>query len=185
MTEKEKMLLSKLFLSNDMELKNDKKQVQQLLKMYNALMPYESEERCNIISQIVLRIGKNSSIYPPFYCDYGYNILIGENSFINVNCVILDVVNVTIGNYVLIGPNVTICTATHPKNVSQRERGYVYGLPIIINDHVWIGAGCIINPGIEIGKNSIIGAGSVVTNNIPQGVIAVGNPCKVIKKIKS
>lgn len=185
MTEKETMLLNELFLSDDKELKEDRKRVQQLLKIYNALMPYESEERSNIISQIISKIGKNSSIYPPFYCDYGYNIVLGENSFINTNCVILDVVNVLIGNHVLIGPNVTICTATHPIDISQRKEGYVYGWPIIISDNVWIGAGSIINSGIKIDENSIIGSGSVITHDIPNNVIAVGNPCKVIKRIQS
>lgn len=185
MTQKECMLNGDLFFPNDDDLKKDRKKVQQILQVFNLLMPFETKKRFDTISKIVYKIGTNSSVYPPFYCDYGYNIIIGEHSFINVNCVILDVNNVMIGNNVLIGPNVTITSATHPINKTQREKGYVYGLPIVINDNVWLGAGSIINPGVTIGKNAIIGSGSIVTTDIPPNVIAVGNPCRIKEKIES
>lgn len=120
---------------------------------------------------------------PPFFCDYGYNISVGNNVFINFNCTILDVTPVVIGDHVLIGPSVSLYAATHPTNWTLRSSGLENGAPITIGNHVWIGAGTVICPGVNIGDRSLIGAGSVVTKNIPADVVAAGNPCRVIRKL--
>lgn len=120
---------------------------------------------------------------PPFHCDYGKNIEVGENFFANYNCIILDVAKVTIGKNVMFAPNVSIYTAGHPIHPDSRNSGYEYGIPVTIGDNVWIGGSVVINPGVTIGNNVVIGSGSVVTKDIPDNVIAVGNPCRVIREI--
>ena len=128
-------------------------------------------------------MGKEFYIEPPFHCDYGYNISIGQNFYSNYNCTILDCAQVTIGNNVLFGPNVSLFTAGDPIHPAPRNEGIEYAFPITIGNNVWIGGGVIVNPGITIGDNVVIGSGSVVTKDIPSNVIAVGNPCKVLKEI--
>lgn len=127
--------------------------------------------------------GDNLWIQPPFYCDYGTNIITGEGVFFNFNCVVLDVMEVNIGSKTMFGPNVQIYTATHPLDYKIRNTGLEYAKPITIGENVWVGGSVVICPGITIGDNSIIGAGSVVTKSIPANVIAAGNPCKVIRNL--
>lgn len=157
--------------------------VQKKLRRYNRLMPGESSKRKCLIHQIIPDAGENCSIYPPFFCDYGCNIHIGDNFFANVGCTILDAFPIIIGDNVMIGPHTVISAASHPVDPAVRGSGVICGLPIIIEDNVWIGANCTINPGVTIGKNSVIGSGSVVTHNISPNVVAAGNPCKHIKNI--
>jgi maltose O-acetyltransferase len=123
-------------------------------------------------------------IEPPFYCDYGSNITLGDKVYFNFNCIILDIAPVVIGSGVMFGPAVQIYTATHPLNAAERNSGLEFGLPISIGDDVWVGGGAIICPGVKIGARSVIGAGSVVTKDIPEDVLAVGNPCRVIRAIE-
>lgn len=125
----------------------------------------------------------NAFISPPFYCDYGTHIKVGKNFSANFNCTILDVGTVTIGDNCMLGPNVAIYTAGHPVHPEARNSGYEYGIPVTIGDNVWIGGSSVITPGITIGSNTVIGAGSVVTRDIPEGVVAAGNPCKVIRAV--
>ena len=132
---------------------------------------------------ILGKAGKNVKIMSPFSCDYGRHIEVGDNFFANYNCVILDVAKVTIGDNVMLAPNVTISTAGHPVHPTSRNSGYEYGIPITIGDNVWLGANVMINPGVTIGNNVVIGSGSVVTKDIPNNVIAVGNPCRVLRAI--
>ncbi|WP_029902268.1 sugar O-acetyltransferase [Prevotella sp. 10(H)] len=184
MTEKEKAAKGLLYNANyDKEIISDREKAKEILYHYNHLHPSKTEERQQIIRGLLKSAGKEFIIEPPFYCDYGYNIEIGENFFSNMNLVILDGAMVTIGSNVFIAPNVGIYTAGHPFDVQQRNEGLEYAYPVTIGDNVWIGAGVNILPGVNIGSNTVIGAGSVVSKDIPEGVLAVGNPCRVIRKI--
>ena len=150
---------------------------------YNNLSPERWNERPALLKKILGKTGESINIQPPFRCDYGYNIEVGENFFANYNLIVLDVGKVRIGNNVQIAPNVAIYTAGHPIHPDSRNSGYEYGIDIEIGDNVWIGGNTCIMPGVKIGKNVVIGGGSVVTKDIPDNMIAVGNPCKVIREI--
>lgn len=150
---------------------------------YNLCRPDKKEEMCKMIKDILGKTGENISIMQPFHCDYGKNIEVGENFFANYNAVILDVGKVTIGKNVMFAPNVSIYTAGHPIHPDSRNSGYEYGIPVTIGDNVWVGGNVVINPGVTIGNNVVIGSGSVVTKDIPDNMIAVGNPCTVIREI--
>lgn len=183
MTEKEKMISGKPYLAFEKELSNERHHAKVLVHDFNNLHPNEKEKRNNIIKELLGKTGDNFYIEPPFRCDYGYNIEIGDNFYTNYNCVILDCAKVKIGNNVLLAPNVGIYTAGHPIHYEFRNTGYEYAFPITIGDNVWVGANTVINPGVTIGDNCVIGSGSVVTKDIPANSIAVGNPCKVIREI--
>jgi len=183
MTEKEKMLSGKPYKGFNDELVKERQDTKEVLYDFNLLRPSEIEKRNEWIGKLFGRVGKEFYIEPPFRCDYGYNISIGENFYSNYNCTILDCAQVTIGNDVLFGPNVSLFTAGHPIHSVPRNEGIEYAFPITIGNNVWIGGGVIVNPGITIGDNVVIGSGSVVTKDIPPNVIAVGNPCKVLKEI--
>jgi len=150
---------------------------------YNHLPPERWEERTELIKNILGSTGENVHIEEPFHCDYGSNIEVGENFFANYNLTVLDVGKVTIGDNAQIAPNVSIYTAGHPVHPDSRNSGYEYGIDISIGDNVWIGGNTCILPGVHIGNNVVIGAGSVVTKDIPDNMIAVGNPCRVIREI--
>lgn len=150
---------------------------------YNLLRPDEPEKMVTMIKNIFGKTGDNIFVETPFHCDYGKNIKVGNNFFVNYNCTILDVGEVIIGENVQFAPNVSIYTAGHPIHPQSRNSGYEYGIRVTIGDNVWIGGSVVINPGVKIGNNAVIGSGSVVTKDIPDNVIAVGNPCKVIRKI--
>lgn len=153
------------------------------IREYNLLRPDEPEKRDVLIRSILGHAGENVHIEPPFYCDYGKNITVGKNFYSNFNCTILDVGKVVIGDNVMFAPNVAIYTAGHPIHPDSRNSGYEYGIGITIGDNVWIGGNVVVNPGVTIGNNVVIGSGSVVTKDIPDNVIAVGNPCKVVREI--
>ncbi|URZ17847.1 sugar O-acetyltransferase [Clostridium felsineum] len=150
---------------------------------YNLLRPDELNKIKESIKDILGKTGEEISIEQPFHCDYGKNIEVGNNFFANYNCTILDVGKVIIGENVMFAPNVSIYTAGHPIHPESRNSGYEYGIDVIIGDNVWVGGSVVINPGVKIGNNVVIGSGSVVTKDIPDNVIAVGNPCKVIREI--
>ncbi len=179
------MLSGELYNAQDEELTKERVRARLLLKKLNDSAEDQVEERKQILNELIPAAGKNVQIQPPFYCDYGYNIEMGDEVFFNFNCVVLDVAPVKIGSRVLFGPNVQIYTATHPLNHRERAAGLESGQPITIGDDVWIGGSAIINPGVEIGDHTVIGAGSVVTKNIPAGVFAAGNPCKIIRQLNS
>jgi len=136
-----------------------------------------------LIRRILGKAGGNIHIEAPFRCDYGWNIEVGNNFYANYNCIILDVGKVVIGDNVMFAPNVSILTAGHPIHPTPRNSGYEYGIPITIGDNVWIGGNVVVNPGVTIGNNTVIGSGSIVTKNIPDNVVAVGNPCQVVRQI--
>ncbi len=181
-TEKEKMLAGELYLSEDEELVKDRLKAKKLCHQYNNLNP-ESKEEKKAILQELFQTEQAPYIEPDFYCDYGYNIKIGENFYANHNCVFLDVNTITIRDNVMLGPAVQIYTATHPLEAEARNSGRELGFPIVIGNNVWIGGGAVIQPGVKIGDNAVIGAGAVVTKDIPANVFAGGNPARVIKEI--
>ena len=184
MTEKEKARLGLLYDANyDEELLAERRRCKELCFQFNQLSPLKELEHKEIIGKLFGKTKENFCVTAPFYCDYGYNIEIGENFYSNHNLVILDGAKVEIGDNVFIAPNCCITTAGHPINIDERNRGLEYAYPIKIGNNVWIGAGANILPGVTIGDNVTIGAGSVVNKSIPANSIAVGNPCKVIKTI--
>ena len=150
---------------------------------YNNLPPEAEKEQDELIKEILGKTGENVHIEAPFHCDYGYNIEVGENFFANYNLTVLDVGKVKIGKNAQIAPNVSIYTAGHPIHPDSRNSGYEYGIEVTIGDNVWIGGNVCIMPGVTVGDNVVIGAGSVVTKDIPDSVIAVGNPCRVVRAI--
>lgn len=182
-SEKQKMLAGELYDANDKELMADRTKTRLLLKAFNEVGEDRMEERNGILRQLIPHGGAGLYIQPPFYADYGYNISTGDKVFFNFNCVILDVCAVRIGSRAMFGPAVQIYTATHPLNHIERASGLEYAKPITIGDDVWVGGGAVICPGVTIGNRSVIGAGSVVTKNIPDDVFAAGNPCKVIRAL--
>ncbi|WP_034867780.1 sugar O-acetyltransferase [Clostridium lundense] len=181
-TEKEKMLAGDLYYDGDEELIKERDYARNLTFEFNHTNPAEKEKKQKILKKLIVSKG-SIRIEAPFNCDYGYNIEVGENFFANYGCTILDVTKVTIGDNVLLAPNVQIYTACHPIDPAERLTGKEYAKPIVIGNNVWIGGGTIICPGVKIGDNVTIGAGSVVTKDIPNNVVAVGNPCKVIRNI--
>lgn len=150
---------------------------------YNNLPPEAEKEQEELIKEILGKTGENVHIEAPFHCDYGYNIEVGEDFFANYNLTVLDVGKVRIGKNAQIAPNVSIYTAGHPIHPESRNSGYEYGIEVTIGDNVWIGGNVCIMPGVTVGDNVVIGAGSVVTKDIPDSVIAVGNPCRVVRAI--
>ncbi len=183
MTEKEKMLKGMLYIANDEELEQDNLKAQMLTYEYNNTTVMDSERRKKIQKELFKHIGRNPVIIPTFRCDYGSNISIGDNFFANYDCIIIDVCDVTIGNNVFFAPRVCVFTAAHPIDAEIRNTLLEYGKPITIGDNVWIGGNTVINPGVTIGSNVVIGSGSVVTKDIPDNVVAAGNPCKILRNI--
>lgn len=183
-SEKQKMLAGEWYDAMDTELVADRQRARGLLQQLNATLGTDVPGRVEILTAL---FGKQTdvTIQPPFYCDYGSNISLGSRVFINFNCVILDVASVIVGDRVLLGPNVQIYAATHPLQSRGRQQGREAGRPVRIGDDVWIGGGAIICPGVSIGACSVIGAGSVVTRDIPEYALAAGNPAKVKRSLKA
>lgn len=180
-TDKEKMLTGELYLAFCDELVQERDRTKEVLFEYNNLPPSATQRRTELLKQFFGSTGQQLLVEQPFRCDYGYNIHVGENFYSNMGCTILDEAKVTFGNNVLLAPNVSIYTAGHEVNVARRVAGWEYAYPVTIGNNVWIGGNVVILPGVTIGDNSIIGGGSVVTKSIPANVIAVGNPCKVLR----
>jgi maltose O-acetyltransferase len=177
-----KMLAGELYNPLDPELVRARNEARDLCQDLNASREKDQEVRRRILVRLFGTGGESVWMQPPFYCDYGSNILLGERIFFNFNCVVLDVCQVKIGDFTLFGPAVQIYTATHPMNAELRRK-QEFGKPIEIGSGVWVGGGAMICPGVRIGSKSVIGAGSVVTRDIPDGVFAAGNPCRVIREI--
>jgi maltose O-acetyltransferase len=183
-TEKQKMLDGELYNALDKELSDDRTTTRLLIKKLNETAENEPELRAEALKQLIPHAAEELWIQPPFFCDYGYNIKIGKKVFFNFNCIVLDVTYVTIGDRTMFGPAVQIYTATHPLDFKERASGLEYAKPINIGEDVWVGGGTIICPGVTIGDRTVIGAGSVVTKDLPSDVFAAGNPCKVIRNLK-
>lgn len=184
MTEKDKMGRQMLYDANyDKELINDRIAAKELCFEYNSTRPSDGEKQKELLTRLLGKTQENFCITAPFWCDYGYNIEIGENFYANHNLVILDGAKVTFGNNVFIAPNCGFHTAGHPIDAERRNKGLEYAYPISVGNDVWIGAGVQVMPGVTIGSNVVIGGGSVVVKDIPDNSVAVGNPCKVIRPI--
>ena len=181
-TEWEKMLAGELYDALDPHLVTARNRARDLCQVLNATRESDQDLRRSICERLFGNGGQTVWMQPPFYCDYGTNIELGERVFFNFNCVVLDVCRVTIGDYTLFGPAVQILTPLHPLNADLRRK-QEYGKPITVGSDVWVGGGALILPGVRIGSKTVIGAGSVVTRDIPDGVFAAGNPCRVIREI--
>jgi len=181
-TEREKMLAGELYDPMDPELCAARDRARDLCQDLNATREAQQDQRRRILCALFGAGGDSAWMQPPFFCDYGSNIYLGERVFFNFNCVVLDVAEVRIGDFTLFGPSVQIYTATHPLNAELRRK-QEFAKPITIGSDVWVGGAAILCPGITIGSRSVIGAGSVVTRDIPEGVFAAGNPCRVIREL--
>lgn len=182
-SEKEKMLSGELYDPLDAQLSDERRRARLLFKALNDTRDDEQDERARLIKELIPASGEGTWIEPPFYCDYGSNITLGDKVFFNFNCVVLDVAPVLIGSRVLFGPAVQIYAATHPLSASERRTGLELGKRVEIGNDVWVGGGAIICPGVRIGARAVIGAGSVVTKDVPEGALAAGNPCRVIRQV--
>ncbi len=183
MTEREKMLAGKLYRVMDPALRKEHHHAKKMTRILNATLETEEERRRQLVKEIFAEAGEGSYVEPPFFCDYGIHTRVGKNFYANYNCYILDVCDVTIGDNVMLAPNVGIYAASHPIDPVVRASGLEIGKPVTIGDNVWIGGHSCICPGVTIGSNVVIGAGSVVCKDIPDNVVAAGNPCKVIRPI--
>jgi len=176
-SEKQKMLAGEMYRV-DAELAADQAVTKAWLVRYNAALAQPVSERHKLLSERLAHVGKGAVIRPPFFCDYGYNIRLGDGVFLNFDCVILDVVEVAIGDRTQIGPAVQIYAADHPRDAATRKSGVEFGKPVRIGSDAWIGGGAIILPGVTIGDGAVIGAGSVVTRNVAEGAHVMGNPAR-------
>ena len=183
MNHKERMLAGLPYLANQDGLQEERMKAQELLYRYNQLPPQRWGEQRELLEQLLGEVGENTTMLPPVRCDYGKQIFVGKDVFINYNLTVLDVCQVTIGDRTLIGPNVSIYAAAHPIDPGDRATGWEYGAEVHIGKDVWIGGSCSILAGVTIGDGAVVGAGSVVTRDIPPNTIAVGNPARVLREI--
>lgn len=183
MTEKEKMLSQRLYQPSDEQLQNDAARSRRITRLFNSTTEEQKDYRTQLLKELFGSTGERIYIEPPFRCDYGSNTYIGDNFYANFDCIILDVAAVVIGDNCMFGPRVCLFTPGHPIDAEVRNSYVEYGKEIHIGDNVWIGGNTVINPGVTVGNNVVIGSGSVVTKDIPDNVVAAGNPCKVIRPI--
>lgn len=183
MTPMEKMLNQKLYFCTDEEMASRQEAALEILYDFNQTRPSEKEKRQKLLQKLLAEVGEGCYIEPPLHANWGCYTHLGHHVYANFNLTLVDDTHIWIGDSVMIGPNVTIATAAHPILPALRKKAAQYNLPVRIGDNVWIGAGAIILPGVTIGENSVIGAGSVVTKDIPANVVAVGNPCRVLRPI--
>ncbi|UUX97573.1 sugar O-acetyltransferase [Aquabacterium sp. J223] len=182
-TELEKMLAGEPYQPLDPDLVARRQRARQLCQALNTGAEADTDERRRLAQSLFGRGGDSVWLQPPFFCDYGANIELGERVFFNVNCVVLDVCRVRIGDFTLFGPAVQVYTALHPMDAARRRREE-FGRPVDIGSDVWVGGGAIVLPGVRIGSRAVIGAGSVVTRDVPDGVFAAGNPCRVVRELE-
>ncbi|MGY1845400.1 sugar O-acetyltransferase [Modestobacter sp. SYSU DS0875] len=182
-TMRERMLAGDLYIADDPELAAENTRAQQLTHRYNTMDPTDGAARREVLEQLLAAFGPGSELRPPFRCDYGHQTSVGARTFANFGLVVLDVARVTIGDDVQLGPNVQLLTATHPVEPAPRRDKWEGSAPIVIADNVWLGGGVIVCPGVTIGENTVVGAGAVVTRDLPANVVAVGNPARVVREI--
>jgi maltose O-acetyltransferase len=180
---KERMLRGELYLAGDPELAADHARAQDLLERYDATPHAAQDERDRLLRELLGEVGEGVVVKPPFRCDYGRHISIGDRTFVNYGCVLLDVAAIRIGSACQLATNVQLLTATHPVDPEPRRLGWEYAEPITLGDNVWLGGGAIVCPGVTIGDDTVVGAGAVVTRDLPAGVVAVGNPARVLREI--
>ncbi len=183
-SEKEKLHTGELYLPGDSEIMREQTKSLELLYEFNATRPTELDKREKLLSKMFAEIGKNCYIEPPLHANWGgRHIHFGQSVFVNFNFTAVDDTHIFVGDYTMLGPNVTIATAGHPILPELRQQGYQFNMPVRIGKNCWLGAGVIVLPGVTVGDNTVIGAGSIVTKDIPANVVAVGNPCKILRKI--
>ena len=180
---RERMKDGRLYFCTDEEIASEQLQCLELLYDYNQTRPTEQTKRCELLKVLLAEVGENCYIEPPLHANWGRNTHLGNNVYANFNLTLVDDTDIYIGDAVMIGPNVTIATAGHPVDPELRRKVAQFNIPVRIGNNVWIGAGAVILPGVTIGDDSVIGAGSIVTKDIPAGVVAVGNPCRVLRPI--
>ncbi len=183
-SEKEKMLRGELYLADDPELTAERQNARRITRLFNQSLETELDLRTRLLKELLGSTGENFYIEPTFRCDYGYNIMVGENFYANFDCVFLDVCPIRIGDHTQLGPGVHIYTATHPVHPYERAAGPEYGKSITIGNYVWIGGQAVVNPGVTIGDHVVIASGAVVTKDVPENVIVGGNPARIIKAIE-
>ena len=181
---KQRMLAGELYLANDPELVAERARAAALLERYNATPDAEPDERARLLRDLLGEVGEGVVVKPTFRCDYGYNVSVGAGTFVNYGCVMLDVVSIRIGAACQLASGVQLLAATHPVDPQARRLGWEYGQPITIGDNVWLGGGVIVCPGVTIGADTVVGAGAIVTRDLPAGVVAVGNPARVQREIE-
>lgn len=177
------MLDGKRYDASDPELTKDRKHARRLTHRYNRLTEEDSNQRRRVLRELFGSTGDDVHVEPPFRCDYGYNIHVGEDFYANFDCVILDVCRVGIGRNCLIGPGVHIYTATHPLDTDERIEGPEYGKPVTVGDDVWIGGRAVLNPGVTVGNGSVVASGAVVTRDVPDNIVVQGNPAAIVKEL--
>lgn len=177
------MLAGELYDASDPELVMERKRARRLTRRFNASDETESLRREELIRELFGEVGEEFEIEPPFRCDYGYNISVGEDFFANFDCVFLDVCPITIGDNAQIGPGVHIYTATHPLDAAERIKGPESGEPVTIGDNAWLGGRAVINPGVTIGDDVVVASGAVVTDDVPDSVVVGGNPARIVKEL--
>lgn len=180
---KDRMLRGELYLADDPQLLADQAQAQELLERYNATSHAEQALRSQLLRDLLGDVGDGVVVHPPFRCDYGRHISIGAGTFVNYDCIVLDVAPVRIGNACQIATRVQLLTATHPVDPATRRAGWESAKPVTIGDNVWLGGGVIVCPGVAIGDDTVVGAGAVVTRDLPAGVVAAGNPARVLRGV--
>jgi maltose O-acetyltransferase len=178
---KDRMLAGQEYVADDPDLAEDSRRAAELTARFNAEL--DADRRGDLLGELLGSLGANSTIRPELRCDYGFNVHVGANVFVNWGAVLLDVGRITVGDFVQIGPNVQLLTATHPLDAGRRREGWEGSAPITISDDVWLGGGVIVLPGVTIGAGTVVGAGAVVTKDLPAGVLAVGNPARVIREL--
>ena len=185
MSEKDKQHTGEVYFPGDPEILEEQIQYQEKLYDYNQTRPSEQEKRTNLLKEMFAEIGENCYIEPPFHANFGgHHCHFGKNVYANYNLTAVDDTHIYVGDNTMIAPNVILASAAHPLDPEERRKGYQYNQPVHIGKNCWLGAGVIVGPGVSIGDDTVIGAGSVVTKDIPSGVVAVGNPCRVIKEVK-
>lgn len=182
-SEKERMLRGERYDPSDPELVAERDHARELTVRYNRTSVLDREERRELLAELLGTTGENCVIEPPFRCDYGSNVHVGENFYANFDCVVLDVCRVEIGRNCLLAPGVHVYTATHPLDPAERAEGREYGKPVTIGDEVWIGGRAVLNPGVTVGDGSVVGSGAVVTKDVPDGVVVQGNPAAVVREL--
>ncbi|HOO51269.1 MAG TPA: sugar O-acetyltransferase [Alphaproteobacteria bacterium] len=185
MTKKEQLHNGKLYICNDKELFEEQARYMEILYDFNHCRPSETAKRQELLKKFLAEVGDNCHIEPPLHANWGCHTHMGKNVYANFNLTLVDDTHIYIGDYVMFGPNVTIATAGHPilPELRKRDHPLQFNVPVIIEENVWIGAGVVVLPGVTIGENSVIGAGAIVTKNIPPNVVAAGNPCRVLREI--
>lgn len=183
MTMRQRMLAGELYLADDPELSRALGHTQRLLEVYNATTHDEQARRRDLLVELLGEVGDGVVVKPPFRCDYGFTISIGAGTFVNYDCIMLDVVDLSIGANCQLATRVQLLTATHPVDPVTRRAGWESGAPIVVGDNVWLGGGAIVLPGVSIGEDTVVGAGSVVTTDLPAGVVAVGCPARPLREI--